>query len=169
MRLLKNMAFAGLMTLGAFSAVTYTSCNKDECKDVECQNGGTCSGGNCVCPSGYEGTSCETLSIVKFAKTWTASDQTGSTNLVYSVVIVPGSAVGTAIIANEFSDELFFNSIDATVDKNVITIPDQKPDVNGDYRVEGEGVYQANGSIVWNYTITRISTNELQIYTGVWN
>lgn len=62
MKSIRNIAFSVLLTLGAFSAVTYTSCNKDECKDVVCQNGGTCNetDGSCTCATLYQGTNCET-------------------------------------------------------------------------------------------------------------
>lgn len=66
MKSIRNAAFTALLTIGAFSAITYTSCNKDECKDVVCQNGGTCVSGTCTCPTGYEGTNCEILSRDKF-------------------------------------------------------------------------------------------------------
>lgn len=66
MKSIRNAALTALLTIGAFSAITYTSCNKDECKDVVCQNGGTCVSGTCTCPTGYEGTNCETLSRDKF-------------------------------------------------------------------------------------------------------
>lgn len=167
MNSIKNIAMSALLTIGAFGAVTYTACNKDECKDVVCQNGGTCISGSCSCPAGYEGTSCETLSITKFAKVWAASDQTGSTNLVYTVTIAPGSTLTSAIISNSFSDDFFSNTISATVDKNTITIPDQKPDPNGNYRVEGMGTYQA-GQIIWNYSITQITTGTVLNHTGTW-
>ncbi len=66
MKSIKNIAIAALLSVGAFAAVVYSSCTKDDCKDVVCQNGGTCVSGKCQCPTGYEGTNCETLSRAKF-------------------------------------------------------------------------------------------------------
>ena len=68
MKSIKNIALAGFLTLSAVVAVVYSSCTKDDCKDVVCQNGGTCVSGKCQCPTGYEGTNCETLSRAKFLK-----------------------------------------------------------------------------------------------------
>ncbi len=58
MKSIRNIALTALLTVGAFSAITYTSCNPDKCKDVVCQNGGTCSEGVCTCASYYTGTLC---------------------------------------------------------------------------------------------------------------
>ncbi|HRO43267.1 MAG TPA: calcium-binding EGF-like domain-containing protein [Flavipsychrobacter sp.] len=164
---MKRIALSAMLTIGAFGAVTYTACNKDECKDVVCLNGGTCSGGNCSCQAGYEGNRCETLSITKFVKVWSAADQIGSTNLVYTTTIAPGPTATSATISNSFSDDFFANTIAATVNGNTITIADQKPDANGDYRVQGSGTYQS-GKINWSYSITQISTGSIQNYTGTW-
>lgn len=49
-----------LITVAAFSIVTYTACSKDDCKGVSCQNGGTCKDGICICTSDYTGKNCET-------------------------------------------------------------------------------------------------------------
>lgn len=44
----------------------FLSCSKsDPCEGVVCKNGGTCSDGKCNCPSGWEGTLCETESLPK--------------------------------------------------------------------------------------------------------
>ncbi len=60
MKLIKRIALAAMLAVGASSAVMYsTSCTKDKCKDVTCQNGGVCSDGNCTCATGYYGTSCD--------------------------------------------------------------------------------------------------------------
>jgi len=61
MKSIKHIVLAAFVTLGVFSAVLYTSCTKDACKDVTCNNGGTCSGGNCTCVTGYFGTSCDSV------------------------------------------------------------------------------------------------------------
>jgi len=168
MNRIKNIAFSALLAVGSFSAVFYTSCNKDECKDVVCQNLGTCVSGICNCAIGYEGTSCETESRTKFIKTWNANDQIGATNLVYTVSVGNGTNVTNVIISNAFSDDFFSNTINATVDGNTITIPDQQPDGStSNFRVSGTGTYSA-GRINWTYTITRIFPAENKVHTGVW-
>ncbi|MCW3120745.1 MAG: hypothetical protein JWQ38_237 [Flavipsychrobacter sp.] len=65
MKQIKTITLAALCTLGAFSAIVYTSCKKDACKGVVCKNKGTCSNGTCTCPSGFSGKSCE-LSTIAF-------------------------------------------------------------------------------------------------------
>ena len=168
---MKNIALTALLSLGLFSTVTFTACNRDECKDVVCSNGGTCNetDGSCNCATGYEGTLCETASRDKFTDTWSASDVTGSVNLVYSVTIANGANITDVIISNDFSDDFFDNSITATVDGSTITIPDQHPDGTlSDYRVSGTGTYNSAGEISWNYTLTRISTGAVQSYSGLW-
>ncbi len=168
MKKIKNIALSALLTIGAFGAVTYTSCTKDQCKDVVCANSGTCLNGICSCPSGFEGNLCQTLSVTKFVKVWNATDVINGTNLVYTVAIGSGINPTSAIISNSFSDDFFSNTINATVDGNFITIPDQKPDANGDYRVQGSGTYQSNNRILWDYTLTRITDGATLVHQGTW-
>ena len=106
MKLFRNIAVAALVTLGAFSAVTYTSCTKDKCKDVTCNNGGTCSDGNCTCASGYEGTNCDSLSRNKFLKSGgvatyiTGTGQDTCYSPGYTMTISPSSAADEITISN---------------------------------------------------------------------
>ncbi len=171
MKSFKLVAFAGLLTIGAFSAVLYTSCSKDACKGVTCNNGGTCSGGTCTCTTGYEGSDCSTLSRAKFVKSWSASDLItgGSTPLSYTANIAAGtgSDVTQVIIGNSFSDNFFtVGPITATVTGSTITIPSQNPDGNK-YAVSGTGTL-ANNIITWSYTIKNDSTSATQVYSGTW-
>ncbi len=60
----KIVALTSIISIFAFVAVIYTSCNKDACKGVTCQNGATnCIGGTCQCPAGYSGNFCELSSL----------------------------------------------------------------------------------------------------------
>ena len=51
---MKNFFF--LLSFALFT-LTMSSCN--DCKDVVCDNGGICEDGNCDCPNGFSGLSCE--------------------------------------------------------------------------------------------------------------
>jgi len=168
MKSIKNIALSALLTVGAFGAVTYTACNKDECKDVVCQNGGTCSGGNCTCTTGYEGNRCETASRAKFIKTWTATDMEvgGSALPTYNAIITAGTSITDIKIA-KFSDAYFINDVLATVQGNTITIASQAPD-GDNYRVAGAGTFNAvDGKITWSYTITN-PQGVTKSYTASW-
>jgi hypothetical protein len=105
MKSIKQLAFSAALTISAFGAVFYTSCNKDECKDVVCQNSGTCNAddGSCTCATGYEGNNCETKSIDKFVKQWSASDKEATTTTTiptYVSAIVAGSTATQIKISN---------------------------------------------------------------------
>lgn len=166
---MKYVALSAFLTLSAFCAVLYSSCTKDECKGVTCLNGGTCSGGTCTCPTGYEGTSCETESRTKFVKSWSATDVIGTTTLSYVVNISSGGStdVTKVVIGNAFSDDFFvIGPITANVTGNTINIPLQNPDHNK-YSLTGTGTIAA-GKITWSYTIKNDSTSATQVYSASW-
>ena len=169
MKSLRLVALSALLTVGAFSAVVYTSCSKDACSGVTCQNGGTCSGGNCTCPTGYEGTNCETKSITKLIKVWSASDAQVSPALTlptYTSAIVAGATVNGVTISN-FSNSFFTHDVTATLSGNTITIGTQTPD-NDTFSVSGTGTYDPTSAhISWNYTLTN-PQNVTRSYTGTW-
>ena len=169
MKLFKHIALAAILTVGAFSAVMYSSsCTKDKCKDVTCQNGGVCSDGVCTCAIGYEGTNCETASRAKFVKSWTASDTRvadGHAEPTYVAPIAAGTTIVDVKIGNFWGS--FTHDVIGTVSGNVITVPSQQPD--GDmFYVEGTGTYDAaTNKINWSYKITD-PTSVQQSYTGSW-
>ncbi len=116
MKSIRNIAFSALLTLGAFSAITYTACNKDECKDVVCQNGGTCTDGTCACPFAYTGANCETEVRSNYYKTYkgNGSDNEGDT---YTNFGLRFRKIGTD--AKVMGMELLDNTNDPLVDLNV--------------------------------------------------
>lgn len=170
MKSFKQIALGAALTIGAFSATLYTSCNQDECKDVVCQNGGTCTEGKCTCVTGYEGTNCETKSVTKFVKTWSASDKEANTTTTiptYVSAIVAGTAVTEVKISN-FSSGFFTNDVVGTVSGNTITVASQQPDNDGYYITTGTGTYDATTKkITWSYTLKN-PTNVEKSYTGSW-
>jgi hypothetical protein len=172
MKSIRNIAFSAFLTFAAFSAVTLASCSKDECKDVNC-NTGTCNedDGSCTCPTGFEGTSCETEMRTKFYKNntaWSATDKkTGSTDeKIYTSTIVPGTAI-TEVKIGSFGDIFETKPVVATVSANTINIASQDPDNDG-YQVEGSGSYNtADKTITWTYTITSPISGKSS-FTGTW-
>jgi len=171
MKNLKSILFASLLTIGAFSVTLVTSCNPDKCADIVCVNGGSCADGNCSCPSGYEGTLCETETRAKFKKLWAANDNDNSTpsnNYLYSCLLADGSGPYGILIQNTFAGDFFINNITAIASANIITIPLQEPDLDG-YKVAGTGTFSSTtNKISWNYSITETSTGNVITYTGTW-
>jgi len=93
MKSIRIIALSAILTIGAFSAVTYTSCSKDDCKGVTCLNGGTCSGGKCSCKSGLGGDNCETIYRNNYAKDYSGSgtDNTGGTYANFKLRFTTGT------------------------------------------------------------------------------
>jgi len=171
MKNLKSILFASLLSIGTFAAVLVSSCNPDKCADIICVNGGSCADGNCSCPSGYEGTLCETETRAKFKKLWAANDNDNSApsnNYLYSCLIADGSGPYGLLIQNTFAGDFFINNITAIASANVINIPQQEPDLDG-YKVAGTGNFSSTtNKISWNYSITETSTGDVITYTGTW-
>ncbi|MBC7554602.1 MAG: calcium-binding EGF-like domain-containing protein [Taibaiella sp.] len=168
MKSFRLIALSALVTVGSFSTIVYTSCTKDACKGVTCQNGGTCDGGTCTCPTGYEGTNCQTESRTKIIKIWSASDVQVSPVVAlptYTSSISAGTATAAVKISN-FSG-LFTNDVNGTLSGNTITVGTQTPDADT-FSVSGSGTYDATSKkITWNYTITN-PQNLTRSYTGTW-
>ena len=91
MKNLKSLFLASFLTIGLFSTVVFTSCDPDPCKDIICANGGTCTDGNCTCPSGYEGTLCETLSRDKFIGVFSGTETCTVGTDAYSITVTANS------------------------------------------------------------------------------
>ena len=106
MKNLRTILLTGVLTMGVFSTVIYSSCSKkDKCEGIQCKNGGTCNDGVCKCPLGYEGANCETASKSKFLGSFTAHDNcpvpdTSRTNTNYSVTITTGPTATQVYIIN---------------------------------------------------------------------
>lgn len=153
MKSIRRIALSVLLTVGAFTAVMYTSCSKDECKDVTCQNGGTCSGGTCTCPTGYEGTNCQTLTRDKFVGSYTGTDQctTGQYNINLS--ISAASANNLQVLINNVGG--FGTSITATgvvTSTNQVTITSANV---GSGRVLNGTMTFNNNVMTFQYTVVQ--------------
>lgn len=79
MKPIHNLLLIAFLTISAVTVVVYTACNKNKCHNVTCLNQGVCDGGICVCPVGFEGGTCQTLSRDKFISNYNGGDSCGST------------------------------------------------------------------------------------------
>jgi hypothetical protein len=159
MKSIKNIALSAMLTFGAFAAVTYTACTKDDCKDVVCNNGGTCSGGSCVCPTGYEGTNCDTKS---FLGSWKGSDvcSSGTYNNITIEVNTATTAPNDVIVTNPGG---FGASVTVTgtmsTDAKTITISSQS--VGGGRTLSGTMTLTSPTTFTFSYTASDATTNDV--------
>ncbi len=120
--------FLGLAIVTTLSLLSLNSCTKDPCKDTTCENSGapTEDGDNCfcLCPTGYEGTTCGTLVRAKFIGTFNAAEVCGSGNDTYAIVVAAvGSDDKKVTVLNLYNAGLLING-EVNSDGG-ITIPSQ--------------------------------------------
>ena len=159
MKSIRNIAFSALLTFGAFSAITYTACNKDECKDVVCQNGGTCSEGNCTCPTGFEGTNCETLSRDKMLGTYLGTEvcDLGTDN--YSITLSANSDKIKITLINLYNDAI--TAVCTMTGANTFTFNGTQSGAT----FTGTGTY-ASSTLTVEYTLTDGAIANSCTFTG---
>jgi hypothetical protein len=152
---LKTIILSALGAVAAFGAVTFSACKPEKCKSIVCAYGGVCKEGTCICPTGYEGFQCETITRDKFKGNWTVFEKgTKSMPAQYSLVIEYGANMTDMTIKN------FYNKLTQPVNIRVkgdtMFIPQQT--VEG-YEISGKGYlneakyYAENGEMSVFYTI----------------
>src|SRR4051812_3063461 len=101
---LKTISFSAIVTVAAFFSVVYFSCNRDKCKTIVCAHYGVCNDGVCICPSGYEGSNCETVSREKFLGNWTVYEK-GSTSVAnqYPITISAAKPITDVVIKHFYN------------------------------------------------------------------
>lgn len=158
---MKKISFlTGLVIVMLFGATAYfSSCVHNACvaRNVVCKNNGTCRDGDCLCPSGYEGDSCQFRVNEKFAGTYKCI-RTGFINDT-----IPDDNDDTICVrANNDKFGITFFSIrdsiiyvyQGTVNDNFITVPQQDiQDTLTTKTVTGSG--SLNGEVI---TLTLNST-----------
>src|ERR1035437_5617075 len=95
-----TVTFISIITV-AWLSCTKVGANLQTCNGIICENGGYCHVDTftkkpvCLCPSGYEGSNCATVSVDKYIGTWdmmqviTGSDSIGFKNdTVHYIVLL---------------------------------------------------------------------------------
>ena len=152
----QSIVLSALGVIAAFASVTYTSCEPDKCKAVVCAYNGVCKEGTCICPAGYEGYQCETVTRDRYKGVWTVFEKgTASHPAQYDVVIEYGPSMTELSIRNfynRFKDEI----VSVNIKGDTMYVPQQT--VQG-HTIQGLGYitkanyYGKNGEIIMNYTV----------------
>jgi hypothetical protein len=159
MKSFKQIALGAALTIGAFSATLYTSCNQDECKDVVCQNGGTCTEGKCTCVTGYEGANCETKSRDKFVGVYTGTEICSAGTDNYSMTLTANSDAIKLTMQNLYNDNITATCTMAAVDSFVFN------GSQGAVTFTGSGRLSTN-TLTVRYTLTNGSVSNSCVFTG---
>ena len=155
---IKSILIPAFLTLGVFGSAIYISCNRDLCKTIVCANGGVCSLGSCTCPSGFEGTNCETQTRLKFTGNWSVFEKgTASLSAQYEVSI---DTVGTfdayTYVTIKNFNNIFKSPVLAYVSADQLIIPNQRQQgklIYGIGTISSNVTYGQYGSISMRYLV----------------
>ncbi|MCW3121844.1 MAG: hypothetical protein JWQ38_1336 [Flavipsychrobacter sp.] len=93
MRFLKQNLLAAVIS-AIFMTFLLSSCERNVCDNVTCQHGGSCNNGLCVCPTGYEGPQCQTLSSSRYLGRYAGYITCDNLADVYDTVTITQSTKG---------------------------------------------------------------------------
>ncbi len=157
---LKKVLITALATISAFVSITYMSCNSDKCKTIVCAYGGVCNQGACICPSGYEGTNCETISSNKFIANWQVFEKGSGTNASqYGISIQQDAPITNVTITNFYN--YFTVPVKAYITNDTITIPNQELQgkvIFGVGFIYSPNTYSQYGAISMRYEVVDTAT-----------
>ena len=160
----------GFITVLVCLAIVWSSCKKKSsvasCNYYVCLNGGYCSMDTakkmpkCICPVGYEGYNCNTLTVEKYMDTWdmqqiiTGSDSMAfQDDTMYYPVMLRKTATLTTFFIYNFSNKPYYSSILCTLDSsdsryfNIDTISAKQLFYDNYHLVKGSGVLITNDTI----------------------
>ncbi len=152
----KTIVLSALGAIAAFSAVTSTSCEPDKCKAIVCAYGGVCKEGTCICPAGYEGYQCETITRDKFKGTWTVFENGTVTNSAKYDVVIDFGATMTEMSIKNFYNKFKDAAVNVRIKGDSLYIPQQTIE---DHEIKGWGVltdskyYGKNAEMQMHYSV----------------
>lgn len=154
---LKTIVLSAVSALLVFSSITYTSCERDKCKEITCAFGAACVEGVCYCPTGYEGAQCEKTIRSKFIGPWSVTEAgTMSLTEEYTLEVYEDVAINAVKIYNLNNQFGPNKEISGYVSADTLYIPLQYVD---SMAVEGRGYlapsqfYQEHGEMIVHYYV----------------
>ena len=157
---LKTITTTTLLSFSVFAAIVLPSCNRDQCKSIVCAYGGVCNNGSCTCPSGYEGTNCETISRNKFLGNWSVFEKGSITEAAqYPISISEGDKITDVLITNFYN--YFTGPVLGSIIHDTLFIPNQQYQgkvLFGVGYVYTSVTYGQNGAINMAYEIVDTAT-----------
>lgn len=166
----KTVLISAVATVSAFASITYTSCNRDKCKTITCANGGVCNEGRCICPSGFEGSNCETVTRNKFLGNWFVYEKGSMTNAAqYPISIKPAGEASDPpldVVITNFNN-YFLTPIKAYVTGDTLIIPNQQYEgkvVHGIGYIHSSNTYVQFGGITMRYQVIDTATQNVNDY-----
>jgi len=147
MKLMRNIALTSFLTVAAFSAVTFTSCSKDD------------SG----CAVGYEGKDCKTLSRDKFIGTYVGTEQCSTGNDNYNIVISSNSDAIKLTMTNLYNQNL--TAIGTMTGSNTFNFSGNQAIGGTNVTFNGNGTLNTN-TLVVTYQINDGTNNNSCTFTG---
>ena len=153
---IKTIILSALGAIAAFTAVTSTSCEPDKCKAIVCAYGGVCKEGTCICPAGYEGHQCETITRDKFKGVWTVFENGTVTNSAqYEVSIDYGSSLTEMVIKN-FYNKFKDVTVNVRIKGDTMYIPQQTiqdHEIKGHAFLQDDKYYGKNANLQVFYSV----------------
>lgn len=157
MKLIRHINIAILFGL---SIILFVSCERRNCNNVVCPFGQVCSNGLCLCPNGYEGSDCQTLSSDKYTGNYIVYENCPNSTMgnpigQYNTYIgADPNYPSQMIIYNLFNQGSAIVNIytDASNQGNMLIVRNQNL---GSMMVYGEGNYNPNTrqiTITFEYT-----------------
>ncbi len=162
----KPILVSTIIAIIAIFSIASTSCNRDKCKTIVCANGGVCNLGACICPAGYEGSNCETITRNKFLGTWEVFEKGSITNAAqYGVAVLPGAEITEVVITN--FNNYFRSNIRGSVSGDTLFIPNQQYEgklVFGIGTIYSGTTYGQYGGLTLEYEVIDTATSAVNDY-----
>jgi hypothetical protein len=143
---------------GIIITFLHSSCEKNACNNVSCQHGGSCSNGICLCPTGYEGPTCQTLATDRYLGLYVGYTQCDALSRTIDSVWVTSSTRGILEVdvkLKSIAPKILRGTINSTVSTYTILV------ANNDTTKTDTSSYYRNWSItLQNDKMLSISTFE---------